>query len=537
MLVETGILENVPIVSNILNGAAMINEIIDGRDDCEGALAELRDTLNLVEPVTVQLSEAEHLLHDKALHGNLEAVSNTLEGIWDHVNEYNTTQAVLKYARSGSSEQQFQDDLDTLKKGLDNLSFMIFGETFVTMLNTKKAVDGLAEKLEKLGAHKRASDVRKEREEEMGIDERLVDWIEVDGWGVPKPFAKGSFGSVFRVKYEGEIIAAKSMDMTGFRTQQSEQMKKGFQKEVALMGALHSTNIVSILGAFTRPKEWAMSLKIPWEGLDLSQIVGKVAYEGKRLEVTGEMDGDLKRLMNTCWNKVPEERPDFQRIIKILEPLLGENGRVSPGPPTSFEIFSLAAFSPAKPGLEKAGSSSLGGRKGMGMIQNVTEELWGKLLAEVGGKEGSKEISFDDDFVAALELGFLEGEDVTDLQEGWLKSALCKRGDIVLLTQFKKLVMKWKKSAEAEAFARYLGVASSEPRSRGEGSLGSFGSEVEVAAPVATTVHAHAQAHTVPIDAVKVVPDGSYGGGGENEDVIDGYWDSGDACQKRGDLL
>lgn len=80
-------------------------------------------------------------------------------------------------------------------------------------------------------------------------------------------------------------------------------------------------------------------------------------------------------------------------------------------------------------------------------------------------------------------------------------------------------------------------MASSEPRSRGEGSLGSFGSEVEVAAPVATTVHAHAHAHTVPIDAVKVVPDGSYGGGGENEDVIGGYRDSGDACQKRGDLL
>lgn len=261
MLAETGILENVPIVSNILNGAAMINEIIEGRDDCEGALAELRDTLNLVEPVTVQLSEAEHLLHDKALHGNLEAVSNTLEGIWDHVNEYNTTQVVLKYARSGSSEQQFQDDLDTLKKGLDNLSFTISGETFVTMLNTKKAVDGLAEKLEKLGAHKRAADVRKEREEEMDVDERLVDWIEVDGWGVPKPFAKGNFGSVFRVKYEGEIIAAKSMDVTGFRTQQLEQMKKDFQKEVALMGALHSTNIVSILGAFTRPKEWVILME------------------------------------------------------------------------------------------------------------------------------------------------------------------------------------------------------------------------------------------------------------------------------------
>ncbi|GMH93789.1 hypothetical protein TrST_g2574 [Triparma strigata] len=225
MLAETGIFEGIPIVGNILNGAAMINEVINGSDDCEGALAELRDTVLLIEPVISQLAEAEHLLHNsehaQSLHNNLEAVSKTLEDIWDAVQLYVNKNVVIKLATSGSNEQSFIDLLSALKKGLDNLNFMISGETLIAMLNTKAAVDNLAEHLKKLEATKNAQDARKEGEEQMEIDERLVEWIEVDeNTGEPRPFATGTFGSVFRVKYEGEIVCAKLMDLKGYTTKQ-----------------------------------------------------------------------------------------------------------------------------------------------------------------------------------------------------------------------------------------------------------------------------------------------------------------------------
>ncbi|GMH93788.1 hypothetical protein TrST_g2573 [Triparma strigata] len=287
-----------------------------------------------------------------------------------------------------------------------------------------------------------------------------------------------------------------------------------------------------------------MTKRIPWEGLDLSQIVGKVAYEDKRpnLEVGVEGDPDMVKLMEECWSKVPEGRPEFQRIIKILEPLIGSGGRASPvrlesAVPAVASVVPVApaipvAFSPAKPpSLEKSGSlgSSKGGRKQLNEIQNLATTLWTKLLTEDASDDCTKkECPFDDDFVAAVELTLLEGEDLTEAQEDFLRKALCKSGAATAqLAQFKKLIMKWKKSPEyADDFIRYLGVAASiDPQSRSR-----FGSNDSCASTGGTGSRNRFGSNDSSAST------GGTGGAVEKEETIDGYWDSGDACSKRGDF-
>jgi serine/threonine protein kinase len=90
---------------------------------------------------------------------------------------------------------------------------------------------------------------RDEANDNMEIDDRMLTWHEKN------PFAHGSFGAVYRVTYEQEIVVAKMISLREVPKSALESTKKEYKREVALMSALRSQNIVSILGCVTRPQE------------------------------------------------------------------------------------------------------------------------------------------------------------------------------------------------------------------------------------------------------------------------------------------
>mmetsp|Transcript_13960 Transcript_13960/g.16854 ORF Transcript_13960/g.16854 Transcript_13960/m.16854 type:complete len:557 (+) Transcript_13960:242-1912(+) len=72
---------------------------------------------------------------------------------------------------------------------------------------------------------------------------------------------------------------------------------------------------------------WELAqLRVPWEdvlgtsGTELA-IVGPVAYEGKRLQFTGDvkLPNGWVELATSCWNEDPGSRPTFKHIAQTLE--------------------------------------------------------------------------------------------------------------------------------------------------------------------------------------------------------------------------
>lgn len=83
----------------------------------------------------------------------------------------------------------------------------------------------------------------------MEIDDRKLEWIEAN------PFAIGTFGAIYRVIFEGEIVCAKKISLREISGAALESTKKEYTKEVALMSELRSQNIVQIFGSCTRKTE------------------------------------------------------------------------------------------------------------------------------------------------------------------------------------------------------------------------------------------------------------------------------------------
>jgi hypothetical protein len=88
-----------------------------------------------------------------------------------------------------------------------------------------------------MSAKKSVEDRRRSRTEEVVIDERNVKWGHdgVDQYGKPKHFAKGSFGFVFRVGYQGDICVAKVVNLNEVPENQLEATKKEYKKVSALL--------------------------------------------------------------------------------------------------------------------------------------------------------------------------------------------------------------------------------------------------------------------------------------------------------------
>ena len=85
---DSRILEHIPIVSNILNGAQLINDALEGKEDADYSLTEVKATVQLVSPIIVKISEATDKVGDAALNDILEAISNILEMLWEQANAY-----------------------------------------------------------------------------------------------------------------------------------------------------------------------------------------------------------------------------------------------------------------------------------------------------------------------------------------------------------------------------------------------------------------------------------------------------------------
>ena len=80
-LKHSGILDNIPIVSNILSGADLLLQVLDGKEDADHSLKEVKETLELVAPIVVKLAQATEKLDDEALIKNLEVMNTVLEKV------------------------------------------------------------------------------------------------------------------------------------------------------------------------------------------------------------------------------------------------------------------------------------------------------------------------------------------------------------------------------------------------------------------------------------------------------------------------
>lgn len=123
----------------------------------------------------------------------------------------------------------------------------------------------------------------------MEIDDRKVEWIEAD------PFAFGTFGAIYRVSYEGEVVCAKKISLREVPGGALESTKKEYTKEVALMAELRSQNIVQILGSCTRPMELIILMEYCGGGTLREKLDRVRAYPGSDSEPWGEAE-QLKML-------------------------------------------------------------------------------------------------------------------------------------------------------------------------------------------------------------------------------------------------
>lgn len=194
----------------------------------------------------------------------------------------------MKYALPGGNT--FTEDLDKLKKALDTLSFTLTGETFLAVL-------GISDQLTNMNAKKTVQNRRDSRNKAIWINPKDITWIE------DKPFAFGSFGSIYRVLYERRITVAKMIDLKDVPQKSLEATIKEYKKEVALMGELRSQNTVQILGAVVNPSELIILMEY-CEGGDLrtrldSALEGKIVFDhAKAINILLDIAFGMKYLHN-----------------------------------------------------------------------------------------------------------------------------------------------------------------------------------------------------------------------------------------------
>ncbi|GMI04359.1 hypothetical protein TrLO_g9662 [Triparma laevis f. longispina] len=394
-LKETEIFHNVPIVHNILAGASLLNGIIDGREEEDDSLNEVKATVQLVSPIVVKIGQATVDLDDDDLNKNLAAMSGILEKIWDDVNDYIESDVFQKITSSGS--KKFSSDLHTLRQALDNLSFTITGLSFFAVLRiegkvdnialgayaTQKAVEVVNDKLdaqgvtaeytmkavdrvdkttrqtkqsidrvdettrqtkqsikdvhykldaqgeatlqavdrfdEKLGALGEKKTVE-QRRDSRGLDLTLV---ESDLNIEKEPFAHGSFGNIYRAKFEDVVVVAKMISLKDVPPKAHESTKRMFKKEVALMGSLRSNFTAQIFGAVTRPTELILVMEY-CEGGDLRGKLDR-ALAG---EETFDHPEAVKMLLNIAHGmKYLHDKTIIHKDLKSLNVLVDEKGR------------------------------------------------------------------------------------------------------------------------------------------------------------------------------------------------------------------
>lgn len=64
--------------------------------------------------------------------------------------------------------------------------------------------------------------------------------------------------------------------------------------------------------------------QVPWEGLNVMQVVGAVGFMGQRLTIPDDVDGDVRDLIQRCWLSDPEQRPTFKEIMASIEQIISQ---------------------------------------------------------------------------------------------------------------------------------------------------------------------------------------------------------------------
>ncbi|GMI27431.1 hypothetical protein TeGR_g679, partial [Tetraparma gracilis] len=230
---------------------------------------------------------------------------------------------------------------------------------------------------------------------------------------------------------------------------------------------------------------WEISTgKVPFEGLKMSQLIRKVCDKGERPSTDG-FDEGMKKLVEKCWARDPDERPNFEEIKEVLRTLVpdhidlpGGGRRNSAKKDASGEgeierarrqlEQERQAVQQKQEELEKerrekeeleaklarfemnSGNPTLSKNSSSAESETV-DEKWDRLKDDAGAE--GKSIPADDTLVTAVEGVFLDGDDVLG------KDVLLSLMDIgntgvVTKGEFKKFCSRWKKTGLD--FAAYL---------------------------------------------------------------------------------
>jgi len=483
--------ENVPILGELLKISSMITASVEALDSADNLLRRVFAEVARVDSTARRFDGTS--VSDDVL-AKLEMLKLTCLEISRHVAKWSKKSTVKKMWGGKTYEAKFDADLTRLSSCLDALSRSVTVDTNLdvkeirlaqddaftlaketnnllkdiapelamaadsaeALKNLREAVleehgnwDELSDRMDGLMKKRGAEERRNDQLANMELDERDLEWYE------EKPFAKGSFGSVFRAKYEREVVAAKILDVQDVPAKKLEAVKKEFQSEVALMASLRSQNIVQILGAITRRTElvivmeycvggslrsqlddssepwparkavgalldvatgmkylhsrgtvhrdlkslnvlidrngkckvsdfgqsksstlntaltatgrgaitgtvaWnapevlddaevtmkadvysfavvifeVVTTELPWEGVQVAQIIRKVCDKNERPQIPEDANEDLKSLAEDCWKGDAKERPAFSHILQRLERIANATPSMPPAPP------------------------------------------------------------------------------------------------------------------------------------------------------------------------------------------------------------
>ncbi|KAK6235831.1 hypothetical protein SCA6_011168 [Theobroma cacao] len=71
-------------------------------------------------------------------------------------------------------------------------------------------------------------------------------------------FAEGTFGKLFRGKYNGEDVAIKILERPADKPEIAQALERQFQQEVMILATLNHPNVVQFIGACRKPMVWGI---------------------------------------------------------------------------------------------------------------------------------------------------------------------------------------------------------------------------------------------------------------------------------------
>ena len=193
-----------------------------------------------------------------------------------------------------------------------------------------------------------------------------------------------------------------------------------------------------------------MTRCMPWEGLNVGQIVGMVLYKDERPPCNESMNKELVAIMRQCWAKDPKERPHFEDTAKSIWPLASLRRRsvllvdTLPPAPTPSVLQPPVAVNVPVVSVKKMTVE----------LKKMTTGEWEDVKDEVACETESMSA---EEFVQAIDGRFFNYEGVPEDCKG----ALIKLGDMtkdgqVAKEEFEGFYKAWKESGEKDDLEAYL---------------------------------------------------------------------------------